>query len=172
MQTSTETIVKTEFEALLARCAAAGVPENDIRSTLVNLLSRDVLRTWQEGERTRAAQEAQTSKGQLLQRAFELHLDMEKLQAVGVKPDPAPFNAACLQYLQEAHGVKPGDTVEVYGWAKPRTIRLRSFRLSFYRAENANDAFMWFEGEGLRNCPAKRTSDDHGCPLGSAVYKV
>lgn len=172
MQTSSEAIVKTEFEALLARCAAAGVPENDTRSTLVNLLSWDVLRTWQEGERTRAAQEAQTPKGQLLQRAFELHLDLQKIRMARVTPDTAAFDAVCLEYLQAAHGVKPGDTVEVYGWAKPRTIRLRSFHLSFHGAQTATDAFMWFEGEGLRNCPAKRTSDAHGCPLSSAVYKV
>ena len=172
MQTTTQILVKREFEDMLARCAAAGVPESETRSILVGLLSGDILRTWAEGEQKRAAQEAQTPQGQLLQRAFDLHRNMDKLRLARVTPDSAAFDAVCLQYLQAAHGVKPGDTVEVYGWAKPRTIRLRSFHLSFHGAQTATDAFMWFEGEGLRNCPAKRTSDTHGCPLNSAVYKV
>lgn len=172
MQTNLQILVKREFEDMLARCAAAGVSESDARSTLVGLLSGDILRTWREGEQKRAAQEAQTPQGQLLQRAFGLHLDLEKLRRARVTPDTAAFDAVCLEYLQAAHGVKPGDTVEVYGWAKPRTIRLRSFHLSFHGAQTATDAFMWFEGEGLRNCPAKRTSDAHGCPLSSAVHKV
>ncbi len=169
---STDDLVKVELDALLARCARAGIPEKQARSSLARLVSDATLQNWIDAERKRTAALALTPKGQALQSAFELHQENERLRRAGIRPDETAFLAACLEYLRIAHRVTLGDTVEVHGWVKPRTVRLRQFRLSFVNSEHPEDAFMWFSGESVRNCPPRRATDDHSCPLATQVYKV
>lgn len=167
-----EAILDRELAEMLKRCEAAGLSQDQARTSLRLRMMSEYLAGSHAAAQEREAREAQSPAGRTLQAAYEAHLRMEEQQRLGITPDTSGFDALCESYLLMAHGVKPGDTVEVHGWAKPRTLRLTKFRLSFYRAESATDAFMWFEGEGIRNCPRNRASSDHGCPLHTAVRKV
>lgn len=166
----TETVVKAEFAKMLDRCEAAGLDRKDARLTLSFLLTMESLERGNQAERDRVTAAAQTPSGQALQKAFELHQANEELRRLGIKPDETEFRVACDAYLRCAHAAGAGDTLEIHGWAKPRAICVKTFRLCFNNAEKATDAFMWFEGDAVRNCPKGRTS--HGCTLSSGVYKV
>lgn len=166
----TATVVKAEFAAMLDRCEAAGLHRKDARDTLSFLLLTESLERGCQAERDRITAAAQTPAGQALQKAFELHQANDELRRLGVKPDDTVFNLACEAYLRCAYAAGPGDTLEIHGWAKPRTVRLKTFRLRFDNADRATDAFMWFEGDAVRNCP--KNSSHHGCPLSTSAYKI
>jgi hypothetical protein len=155
-------MVKFELKEMLDRCEAAGLAREAARDTLANIVMMESLRRWGENESARAAAAAQSPAGQALQKAFELRR---------ANNDPA-FQTACHDYLREAHGVSIGDTVEIYGWVTPRVLRLTNFRLCFDSAECPTQAFMWFQGDAVRNCRPGRTGPDHGCPLDKQVRKV
>lgn len=166
----TETVVKAEFAAMLDRCEAAGLDRKDARDTLSFLLTMESLERGCQVERDRISAAALTPAGQALQKAFKLHQENDELRRLGVNPDVTAFSLACEAYLRCAYAAGPGDTLEIHGWAKPRTVRLKTFRLCFRNAERATDAFMWFDGDAVRNCP--KNSSHHGCPLSAGVYKV
>lgn len=168
----TEAVVLAEFELMLKRCEAAGVPRDVARGTLAFKFIYDSVTELAGEERARRAAAAQTPAGQALQKACELYFRNEEIQRARVTPDESEFNAVCLEYLRLAHNAAPGDTLEIHAWAKPRTVRVEAFQLSFRDADDPTDAMMWFEGEGIRNCPKNRSYSSHGAPLDSQVYKV
>ena len=165
-------IVLAEFAEMLTRCEAAGVPRESARRSLAGMLALESLTAWSNEERLRQAALALTPARQALKKAFEMYQANEELRRLQIKPDVAEFDSICQAYLVCAYHAAPGDTLEIHGWVKPRTVRLTAFRLSFSNAEEATDAFMWFEGDSIRNCPPGRASSAHGCPVGTAVYKV
>jgi hypothetical protein len=165
-------VVLAEFELMLTRCEAAGVPRDVARSELAFKFLYDSAMASANERRTREEAAAQTPAGQALQKAHELYFRDVELQRGGVTPDLSEFNSACEDYLRLAHSAALGDTLEIHAWAKPRTIRVQAFRLSFYNEAPPTDAMMWFEGEGVRNCPKNRSGSAHGAPLHSQIYKV
>lgn len=165
-------VVMAEFESLLQRCEAAGVPRDVARRELHFKLTYDSVTSWAEEDKARREAASQTPAGKALQKACELYFLNEEIQRARVTPDRTEFNAVCLEYLRLAHNAAPGDTLEIHAWAKPRTVRVQAFTLSFRDAEYPTDAMMWFEGEGVRNCPKGRNISDHGAPLDARIYKV
>lgn len=166
-----QAVVEAELMALLYRCEAAGVNRDMASELLKDMVFREALSEYMEDRRGRDAAAAQTPAGAALQKAFELHQRQEQLRRMGCTPvADSEFDAACAEYLRLAHGVVPGDTIEIHGWTKPRVLRLKAFRLSF--RDKATDAFMWFDGDPVRNCPRNRASSEHGCSLTTYVCKV
>lgn len=163
-------VVMAEFELMLKRCEAAGVPRDVARSELAFKFLYDSVKARAAEERALQEAAAQTPAGVALQKAHALYFRNEALQRARVTPDRAEFLVACADYLRLAHNAGPGDTLEVHAWVKPRTIRVSAFHLFFSNAEDPTDVLLCFEGEGVRNCPKNRSS--HGAPLGSRIYKV
>lgn len=170
--TEVEAIVLAEFEAMQARCETAGVSREVSRRTLSNMFIHDSIVSMLDSKHTREADAAATPAGKTLQKAWNLFKSNQTARSIGLTPDESKFASVCEEYLLLAHGAVPGDTLEIHGWVKPRTIRLTEFRLSFNSAEKATDGFMWFDGEPIRNCPLKGSTSAHGCRLDTAVYKI
>lgn len=163
--------MKAEFASMLDRCEAAGVPRQEARATLYFALFRENLAASIQATQDRATAAASSPVGQALQKCLELYLANHELKLLRISPDESEFKAACARYLRLAHNLGIGDTAEIHAWAKPRTIRITDFSLTFEDAEEPTDAFMWFSGEGIRNCPKKGIAN-HGCDLDTRIYKL
>lgn len=169
--TVAEVIVQAEFEAMQVRCEASGVSRDESRRILSNSFFTASLNRMAESFREEEAAKAASPAGQALQKAWDLDLAFRRANQPYARNDTPEFLAICNEYLRLVHDVGPGDDVEIHAWVKPRTIHLKKFRLCFNSAESADEAFMWFEGDPIRNCPSKEPGVSYGGDLSSRVYK-
>lgn len=154
--TELEELVKAETEQLLERCVQAGA---EYESAFWALNREMVMRGLAESAKRETAKEAPYLAH--LKRAYDCQQ----------KGDSAGHREACLAWLLAKHGVRLGDTVEVYGWAKPREILLDDFIINWNGETYLEDGFMWFTGP-TSHAPKGVPPASQGQRMEYSVYKT
>ena len=146
-------LVQDAEASLQAWCAQRGVEYHTVR--------RELFRLWR-AEDAAVAYQAQREK--------EAPLEAILQQARNRLADGnrAGYRQACLDWLQAKHGAALGDTVQLFGWAKPRTVKLTDFSIQF----DSYGGFAWYEGPCLSHRIRNSIPTSHGQGLEVRVVKL
>ena len=145
-------LVQDAEAALQAWCTQRGLEYQTVH--------RELLRAWGY-EAQLAAYLAQHEK----EAPFEAIL--QRARDCLAKGNRAGYRQACLDWLQAKHGVTLGDTVQLFGWAKPRTVKLVDFSIHF----DSYGGFAWYEGPCLSHKITNKIPTSHGQGLDVRVLK-
>lgn len=154
---SLKQIVSQEFEAFIQRCCARGLEREEAINELHFSLNVAAL------DRSIAEREAKEAPFKSL---------LEQGHACHRAGDMAGAKRFAAEWLSTKHDVRIGDAVRVSAWVVPREITLADFHISWDRAENAEDGFLWFEGPLLNPNSSIRGELSHGAPMDAPVMKV
>ena len=157
-------VASKELEALFSRCKNYGHSPESVRAEL-----RLLLRVTPQTAPARGPGHSQRvpPRPDLLQRA----LDCSR------KFDGPGKQAAILTWLREAHGIGPGDVIEILGWPHRHEVRVEKVDITWKGLDAREipnvltDGFVWFEGPTRREsigCSIRQS----GAPLHFELVKV